>query len=283
MKQTQASYKRGENRHIPLSSTVSSHFFANQKREKYDVYLLLGDRVIYGAASLSALDFQNQYNMHTLNKDDGALTTFNHEAQSYCTRKCCICCILILLVVTMQLEYYNYQYNRHIATPITQVTQIVQDSSWLDKDVNLTSLMIPPTMPALVILGPAKTGTSSLALNLNQYVDIVWYGSEHPYWTTRACLNQDLTHDQWKTFINDFIDPNKNIKLSSIASNFVAGFANDTTKTDCSVNFFYTNWLTLKAAKDASNRRCIHPQIFLGRDAANIKVHYIFSFDSNII
>ena len=74
-------------------------------------------------------------------------------------------------------------------------------------------------MPSLVlvILGPAKTDSTSLSLNLNEYVDIVSYGPEHPYWTTRKCLNQDLTRNEWKIFINDFINSNKNLKLSSIA------------------------------------------------------------------
>lgn len=96
--------------------------------------------------------------------------------------------------------------------------------------------MIPPTMPAFTILGAAKAGTTSLSYNLDEYVDFVYYGIEHHFW--RACGNDVLTSNEWQIFINDFINPNKNVKMSDIH-----GFGNDDKK-GCNPYTFCSNWLT---------------------------------------
>ena len=157
--------------------------------------------------------------------------------------------------------HYRSPISRHNSRPKHDNTKL---SISVSGDI---SLMIPPTMPAFAILGPAKAGTTSLSLNLNEYVDLVYYGTENHFW--RYCGNKALTRDEWEMFINDFINPNKTVKMSDIALKFVHGFGNDNKKR-CNPYIFYSNWLTLHAADEASKRYCLHPKEFLGDDPRNV-------------
>ena len=93
-----------------------------------------------------------------------------------------------------------------------------------------------------------------MAYNLDEYVDFVFYGREHHYW--KNCGNDVVTSNEWEVNINDFVNPNKNFKMSDIALRFVHGFGKDAQKR-CNPYRFYSNWLMLDASITASKKYCI--------------------------
>ena len=87
-------------------------------------------------------------------------------------------------------EHTNRHNNRH-----------GDKSRFESNNLKFDDLLIPPTIPSFVILGPAKTGTTSICDNLDEYVDIVYYGQEHHYW---ASCKHRVTIQEWTHFLNDF-------------------------------------------------------------------------------
>lgn len=179
--------------------------------------------------------------------------------------------------------YVQMEKNANYSNPITHHTQApLQPPAQpmtskqrrvtnFDANNTINGLMIPPTIPALIIVGPAKTGTSSLTLNLNQYIDLVSHGEEHHYWT-HGC-HSDLSIDEWTQFIDDFTNPAINATFSSIANKFI--YSNNDTRTfvrnkapRCNLDFFYTNWMDRRTVKNKHS--CWHGHLLLGNDSNNM-------------
>ena len=186
-------------------------------------------------------------------------------------------CVLLLLILSTQtmviqstlLEWKQTTYNANIFS-------INHNNSYintLNQSNELEGLLIPPTMPSLIIVGPPKTGTSSLMRNLDIFVDLVSYFGEfdyeHHYWSHEC--NNDLSRSQWSQFIQQFRNSKINKTFSSIAKKFINVPKSEKERKrhkTCSLYFFYTNWVYYK--KVTKTNTCWHSHYLLGNDPNNI-------------
>ena len=88
--------------------------------------------------------------------------------------------------------------------------------------------MIPPTIPAFVIAGPAKTGTTSLAFGIDEYDDFIYQGIENHEWTRCDIHHQNWQKSNWIKFLHQFnnsiYDNSSEFEYSSIAVTLVKDY-----------------------------------------------------------
>ena len=73
-------------------------------------------------------------------------------------------------------------------------------------------------MTSLYIIGPAKTGTSTLSTRLNEFIDIQWYEHEFSYWKTCKASIHLWNKEKWKIFINNWF---KTVNSTSFISSYI--------------------------------------------------------------
>ena len=115
-------------------------------------------------------------------------------------------------------------------------------------------------IPALVILGPAKTGTRSLIDAIASFENVMQYESERHFWSgsNKYCCRPWYNQSQWQWFIQKFI--NQEVKLSYLVNNITKHKNN----TRCNIKRYKGQWLkksTLRKLKDKYEniKNCIHP------------------------
>ena len=143
----------------------------------------------------------------------------------------------------------------------------------LNHSNELEGLLIPPTMPSLIIVGPPKTGTSWMMRNLDIFVDLVsYYGEfhyENHYWSHKC--DNDLSQSEWSQFIDEFTNSKINKTFSSIATKLIHVPKSEKERKrhkTCGLYFFYTNWLYYKKVTETDT--CWHSHYLLGNDPNNI-------------
>ena len=111
-----------------------------------------------------------------------------------------------------------------------------------------------PAIPALVLIAPPKSGTSTFMNVLSRYPNIVQYGHEHHHW------NQAETHciksKHWREFLTQFSFNRAN--FSMLLNRFQLSDS-------CSIKEYQAKWIEMYQVQSPSlcwkNKRCTLPSL----------------------